>query len=34
MTSKASKDFHQNKTPAKAFTPPAKRKWAQNQAGL
>ena len=23
-----------NKTPAKAFTPPAKRKWAQNQAGL
>ena len=23
-----------NKTPAKAFTPPAKRKWAQGQAGL
>ena len=26
--------FKVNKTPAKAFTPPAKRKWAQGQAGL
>ena len=26
--------INRNKTPAKAFTPPAKRKWAQNQAGL
>ena len=26
--------YKTNKTPAKAFTPPAKRKWAQGQAGL